>query len=171
MADTFTFEVVSKKHGRFVFAVPERFRREIEARSWHVQRTKSGGIYGRTAVRVGDRQRLVFLHRFIWELSGRPVPPLIDHVDRDTLNNAEDNLRATNCLGNSQNIGVRRTSPTGAVGVSPRYGKWIARITANNVQRHIGSFDDFAEAVAARDAAARALHGEFAYLNNLGGSP
>ncbi len=171
MADTFTFEVVSRKYGRFVFVAPERFRREIEERSWYASRTKSGGVYGRTAIRVGDRQRQVFLHRFIWKLSGRPLPPLIDHVDRDTLNNAEDNLRATSCLGNSQNIGVRRVSSTGVVGVTPRYGKWIARIRANNVERHIGTFDDFAEAVAARDAAALVLHGDFAYLNNPSARP
>jgi len=46
-----------------------------------------------------------------------------------------------------------------------RYGKWEARIKVHRKRYYLGRFDNPIDAAKAYDAAARELHGEFAWLN------
>jgi len=62
-----------------------------------------------------------------------------DHINRDKLDNREENLRAISRQENNFNrmgIGVRRTPAR----------KWNARIRWNGREKHIGNFETFKEA-------------------------
>jgi hypothetical protein len=115
------------------------------------------------AVRT-DGPRQLRMHRVIME-----APPglVVDHIDHKGLNDVRRNLR--NCT-QSQNARNQRPQQGGS---SPFIGvcwlkkgkKWWARLQKDGRQQSLGLFDDEREAARARDAAALALHGEFANLN------
>ena len=97
------------------------------------------------------------------------VPPrmMVDHKDRDGLNNQRANLRI--CT-RSQN-GANRT-PWGKskyLGVSKVKGrnKWRAFIGVNGINLYLGIFDTEILAAAEYNAAAAFHKGEFANLNNI----
>ena len=87
----------------------------------------------------------------------------MDHIDGKPWNDTWSNLRQATRLENIQNRQMRTDNISGAIGVywSKGNSKWIAQID----QTYLGSFDSFEEAVAARDQAAKELHGNFAVLN------
>ena len=64
---------------------------------------------------------------------------LIDHIDRNPLNNAVENLRITNCSGNNQN----RSSVKGYI---KKCDKYQARIVINNTLHNLGSYKTKEEA-------------------------
>ena len=123
--------------------------------------TRSNGPYAQAPVYLEDgRQTSVRMHKLItgW--------PMTDHIDGNGLNNQRSNLRPANQSQQSMN---RRSF----VGASSRYkgvsqrrpGAWTASIQVNGKQTWLGTFDDELTAALVRDAAARQLHGEYAYLN------
>jgi len=118
----------------------------------------NGHMY--TSIGNGTHYRL---HRLIWLLVyGEPVPAVIDHKDLDRSNNRVSNLRAASYSQNQANTRKRRHNTTGHKGVYRKRGKFFARINANGVMVHLGTFDALEEAAAARREATDRLHGEFA---------
>jgi hypothetical protein len=167
--DDFTFEIVSKKHGCFAVAAPARFRAEIERHRWYVIRdsTRAPGREFIVAAYVHlPTPHKILMHRLVWELAGRPPASIIDHVDGQSLNNSEKNLR-DGTLGNAKNRQRQRSNTSGVIGVSwcKRTGKYVAKICGDGRRIHIGYFSDIEAARAARDAAAIRYHEEFAVLN------
>lgn len=92
----------------------------------------------------------------------------IDHKNRDTIDDRWENLREATESQNLANAKLRETNTSGAKGVSwfARDGKWHVRVGTT----HIGYFDDFDEAVIARDRVAYERYGDFAFLNHQGTS-
>jgi hypothetical protein len=80
----------------------------------------------------------------------------IDHINRTRSDNRLCNLRSVSRSGNNQN-----KLPIGDVaGVTwhERGQKWIAAITLNRQNYHLGSFDDRKEAIQMRQGAEKLLH-------------
>jgi hypothetical protein len=81
----------------------------------------------------------------------------IDHINGDSLDNRICNLRDVTSQGNNRNMSLAKTNTSGVCGV--RYkkdrSKWVALITLNNRQTHLGYYQDFFEAVCARKSAER----------------
>jgi hypothetical protein len=104
------------------------------------------------------------MHRL---LMGSPTAMLVDHRDRNGLNNTRANLRLATHSENHCNSRSRLKNPTGYKGVSwdASKGMWRAQIRSGGVQYHIGRFEDPEEAARAYDRQARVLHGDFARLN------
>ena len=59
-------------------------------------------------LRVYFDGRKYHVHRIIWKMQTGDEPLVIDHVDRNGLNNAWENLRAADCRDNSANRVKRR---------------------------------------------------------------
>lgn len=115
---------------------------------------RCGSKYYTTKVlRIHKKMR--FAHRVVWKLFYGTDPERIDHINGNTLDNRIENLRVVTHGENMKNSAKRRNSKTVRVGVHPHRlaGKWVARIRAEGRGKHLGVFDSFDDAVAARKAA------------------
>ncbi|HEX5183606.1 MAG TPA: HNH endonuclease [Allosphingosinicella sp.] len=104
--------------------------------------------------RLSGRELLA--HRVIWKLVHGLDPDHIDHIDGDRSNNKLANLRSVTPSENNRNRRQPKTNTSGAIGVCwvESEGAWVAYVRV-----HLGYFDRFEDAVAAREEAAR----RFAY--------
>lgn len=94
---------------------------------------------------------------------GLPPEVLVDHANRDALDNRKRNLRRASDSLNSVNW--LRTNKWGFRGVSQHARRWRASITVDGVRRRLGSYLTVRDAALAYDYEARRLHGIFAQLN------
>lgn len=108
-------------------------------------------------------KNLGYIHRFIMN------PPeyfLIDHINRDKLDNRRCNLRMANKSDNGANSAIRiGTSKYKGVCWDKSRNKWASKLCFNGNNIHIGRFETEIEAAKAYDAKARELFGEFAHTN------
>ena len=96
---------------------------------------------------------------------------IVDHIDRNPLNNQRSNLRLCTQRQNMCNA-KRTTGPSGYRGVGYYYDKrgnkpprWQVNIVLNGKRKFLGLFDNAEIAARVYDIAAKELHGEFAVLN------
>jgi hypothetical protein len=87
----------------------------------------------------------------------------VDHVDGNPQNNHVSNLRFCTHQMNMFNIKSHVGSSSGFKGVSwhKPSKKWLAHISVDGKAKHIGIFDDEADAARAYDEVAREIHGDF----------
>jgi hypothetical protein len=113
-------------------------------------------------------KKLTYLHRFIFN---PPNGKLIDHINRNGLDNRKENLRLCTHAENRCNRGKTIENSTGYKGVYRSYTKierWVARISCGNIKsKDLGSFKTKREAAIAYNLAAKKYHGEFAYQNKI----
>lgn len=93
---------------------------------------------------------------------------MIDHKDRNPLNNCKDNLRICNFSTN----GINKTKQKGKYtsqykGVHADKNKWRAAIYINNRRKSLGHFENEIDAAKAYNDAALKYFGEFAVLNTI----
>jgi len=102
------------------------------------------------------------LHRVIWAYHYGDIEKstLIDHINRDPLDNRIENLRLCNRSQNRSNSGV--SNKLGIKGVSVRGNKFYAQIFKQGTCHYLGTFDTVEEAHAAYLEAAEEAFGEFA---------
>lgn len=114
-------------------------------------------------------KRTLFVHVVVFAmLHGYWPDHIVDHWDGDKLNNQYWNLRPADHCENSCNRGPAARSQSGYKGVHPsrrRPGYWDAVIEVSRRKVRLGQFDDPRVAALAYDAAARAVYGEFAWVN------
>lgn len=135
----------------------------------------------RTIIRIGKycyySNRLIFFYHNGW------WPEMVDHEDRDTLNDRVENLRAADGFKNAANVkkkdntsskymGVfyskkitrRRLKTTGEIKEWSN-PKWVAQISHKNKRITLGNYKTEIEAALAYNKGAVKYHGEFANLN------
>lgn len=89
---------------------------------------------------------------------------MVDHKDRDPMNDRIENLRLATAWQNQLNKRKTKKNKSGYKGVcKTRGGRWVASITIDYKPTRLGTFDDPAEAHAAYVAAAKARDSEFAF--------
>lgn len=91
--------------------------------------------------------------RIIWLFVYGYLPEnVIDHINRDRLDNRISNLREASRICNSRNSGNRKNNTSGVKGVHwyKRCGTWHAQIMINRKSHSLGQYKDFDEAVCAR---------------------
>jgi hypothetical protein len=154
-----------------VFTWRRREQQGHYARTWNTR--YAGTIAGTPTVPRGYLQimvngRLYLAHRlaYLWMHGVWPVDE-VDHRDTDPANNRWSNLRAATSSQGKMNTRIRSDNTTGHKGVwfEKRRNHWIAEIHADGKKRQIGSYSTIEEARAAREAAARQLHGRFARID------
>lgn len=107
-----------------------------EMRSWHVD--SQGYIAGSGGYRI---------HRL---LLAPPDGMLVDHINRDKLDNRRENLRVVLPAVNVRNCKLHATNRSGVHGVWWTGKSWFAYIGAANTRHRLGHFKTFDAAVAAR---------------------
>jgi hypothetical protein len=88
-----------------------------------------------------------------------------DHINRNTLDNREENLRTCTHAQNQRNRVKNKNNTSGYKGVFRSGKKWQARIWIGKQLKYIGTWDTAQEAAIAYDKIANELHGEFANTN------
>ena len=112
---------------------------------------KPNNPYGYIEVRVlgwrGFAHRLAFLF-----MDGKLPDNYVDHINGDKTDNRWSNLRDVPHVENMKNRCLSKSSSSGAIGVSycKSTGRWKAYINVGDKQKHLGRYDGFEEAVAAR---------------------
>lgn len=96
-------------------------------------------------------------HVVVWELDNGPVPRgyEIDHINGVRTDNRIENLRLVTRSQNMKNAKTYITNRSGATGVCwhKQKKKWRARLIHEYKQIHLGYYDDWFDAVCARQSA------------------
>ena len=105
---------------------------------------------------LGTRQRAHVVIMAI--MTGEWPSGDIDHINRVRSDNRFCNLREVSHAENCRNMSLSSHNKTGATGVrrAATNGKFLASIKIPGQNPHLGTFDSFDEAVAARQRAAAA---------------
>jgi len=95
---------------------------------------------------------------------------IIDHKDRNPLNNQKANLRFCTHADNRRNGARKSDNTSGFKGVylSKATRMWIAQIAINRKCYHLGTFKNKIKAAIAYNEAAIKHYGEFANVNKIG---
>lgn len=106
------------------------------------------GIDSRGYARRNDHGKIVFLHRQILGTDGG----IVDHINRDKLDNRRSNLRIVDKSTNLFNSGLFKHNKSGYRGISWSISaqKWLSRIQINRRVVHLGLYKNIEEAVSAR---------------------
>lgn len=121
----------------------------------------------RTTTATNGKKVFELMHRTILSrMLGRPLlrSDECDHWDTHPLNNRRDNLRLATRRQNMTNQGKRKSNTSGYKWVSwnKPAGKWEARLRMDGILKHLGLYDDPAEAYDVACKAAALHHGAFA---------
>jgi hypothetical protein len=92
---------------------------------------------------------------------------VVDHINRDSLDNRRANLRLATRSQNNMNRSGRKGASSKYKGVSwyKSRKRWRAMIKVEGKRKSLGYFESEAEAAKVYDEAARKYQGEFAYQN------
>lgn len=112
---------------------------------------KSGG-YPSTNVYVDKKHKVVKFHQIVM---GQKEGYLVDHINRNPLDNRKENLRFVVASGNMINKGLSDRNKSGYSGVSWRKdsNKWRAQIVVNRKAICLGTFEHIEDAIIARQKA------------------
>ena len=140
----------SPKYGRHeaLISTTNIERLKLFPNSWCVKwsdTSKSFYVIGNVSKEYGKTKKIL-LHRW---LTNAPDGMDVDHVDNNSLNNVNSNLRVISRAENQQNPrGARSHNPSGIRGVTWKksHKKWCVQIRINNVSKHIGLFDNIEKA-------------------------
>lgn len=123
----------------------------------------NGKFYAHRFERIGGSRSNIYMHRQIMQPG---VGRVVDHINGDPLDNRRANLRVSSQAFNA----VNRDGVLSATGFRGVFIDWqrrcfLASLSIEGQQQHIGRYENAREAAEAYDAAARERHGEFARLN------
>ena len=106
--------------------------------------------------------KTISAHRLAFLLMGVEIPEGMDvaHINGDSHDNRWENLRLATRSESAHNAKLPKNNTSGVTGVSwhKARGKWRASITIHHEHKHLGIFEDFFQAIAARRAAEAELN-------------
>lgn len=94
---------------------------------------------------------------------------IVDHKNRNRLDNTKDNLRICNSLESARNRNKRSSNKSGFTGVHwhKLHSKWYSDVMVDGKRIFLGLFRDKIEAAESYNKAAIKYFGEFAKLNEI----
>lgn len=106
------------------------------------------------------------LHNELLGISSRIT--LIDHINRNKLDNRRENLRICNKAQNTINSPANKNNTSGYKGVTfcKKNGKWKAQLKVNYKNLNLGYRLTKIEAAKLYNEKAKEYFGEFAYMND-----
>jgi|SRR6266498_3323601 len=157
----------------FVTVVDFEDFEKVRPFKWYVKTYKGKPYAARSeylpdawAKKKSSHSQTILMHR---ELTGVLQGQDVDHKNRNTLDNHQENLRVCSRSQNCANQKKRSTNTSGFKGVNWKQwencGAWCARISVGMKRIHLGYFSTAEEAACAYDSAAIKYFGEFARLN------
>lgn len=102
-----------------------------------------------------------YAHRLAWLYSTGKFPSkIIDHINGEKFDNRIKNLRDVNTQTNLQNLkkAMVTNKSTGILGVRKLRGKFLAQITIEGKETHLGTFNSAEDAHAVYLQAKRRFH-------------
>jgi hypothetical protein len=158
------FRKIPLGEGKFTIVEPVDFY-QVNRFNWCAKENGPRTYAVRLVADLHNRTKIISMHR---EIMGAPAGMLVDHRNRDTLDNRRKNLRLATHSQNQFNKGkTTRKTTSRFIGVFfEKYsGRWVARTTVEGKRIWLGRFDSEIEAARVYDEAAKKYHGEFAQLN------
>lgn len=132
----------------------------VDGYNWTCAKRGGGLFYAyRQECIGGGKMKSILMHRVILSASDNDV---VDHVDRDGLNNTKENLRICTHAENMRNRKMPSHNTSGFKGVKKtKSGRWSASIGFNGRNHHLGTFDSPEDAIIAYSEASRKMHVDF----------
>lgn len=155
-----TYKLIPLTKGRFTKVSNEDFE-HLSQIAWYMDNDLYAG-------RWSGKPRA--MHVYIYtELMGCSLPTrgryIVDHDNRDHLDNRRQNLRVATPAQNTMNSSLSIANKSGYRGVRLDGSSWHSYIYLNKRRYDVGWFQSREEAAWMRDQWAIELHGEFAILN------
>lgn len=138
-------------------------------RTWNTKHAgKPAGCIVEGYVSIGINNKNYLAHRLAWlYMTGEWPASLIDHRDRNGLNNKWDNLRIGDKSLNSANRPKQKNNTSGLKGAfwDKKKKKWLAKIGFNMKSIYLGRYDTAEEAHAVYVEAAKKYFGEYSRID------
>lgn len=145
-----------------IFLIDKKQLQRIQQHNWTAHPQNNGDVYAQTYIN-GKKQSL---HRFVLDIDDISI--YVDHIDGNTRDCRERNLRQATALQNTQNKKKQKNPVTSVYkGVFWREDRhiWVAGIRVNTKFIYLGCYRNEEEAGHVYDVAAIKYFGEFAKLN------
>ena len=112
----------------------------------------SRSVNSRGYMHVSINRKTYLVHRLIWILCNGDIPDglMIDHINRNKLDNRIENLRPVSRRLNSSNHGIKTRSGYPGVWWYDRCKTWLVRIQVNKKTIYLGYYKDLDVAIAIR---------------------
>lgn len=148
--------IESKVHGIVKVKIDKEDMEKCSKLTWHYAKNKDSKY-----IQTRIKGKMIKLHRYIMNMNNSNL--VVDHINRNPLDNRKLNLRICSYKENSFNKSIRVDNTSGIPGVSfhKTNKKWRAKIKYNNLTIHLGYFEDINEALINRRVAEEILFGEY----------
>lgn len=149
--------------GKFALVDDEDYE-ELSKHSWCAAQM-GNEVRAIRGVSSGSVKKIIYMSR---EIMKAPKGLVVDHINRNPLDNRKENLRLCTFGQNMANLKINKKNTIGYKGVrliKSSKRKWVAVIWKDHVSHYGGSYFTKEEAALAYNKMAIKYHGEFASLN------
>jgi len=163
----YTKKVASIKFGEIEFFVDYHNKNIVDKHIWNISYiVNKHSKFQKPYICTSIQGKTIYLHRI---LMGCPKYKTVDHINGNTLDNREENLRICTHQENHFNRAANSNGSSKYKGVcwNKASRKWQAQIKKDKVNHTIGQYAKEEDAAKAYNEKARAFFGKYAYLNEL----
>lgn len=140
---------------------------ELAQYTWMISRRNRRGKTTEYAVRrewSNNEATTIYMHR---QISNAAKEDVVDHINRNTLDNRRGNLRNTTNSHNEQNKEPYGTTGLKGVYLHQSTSKFLCRIHKDGKNHYLGYFHDKYDAARMYNFWALDMYGEDAYINKI----